>query len=365
LIRKRWNYALCWRTAALIALGLTCGHSALFAMTAEPASPGQCDIALTYFVSSYGDDDLPISVQELRHSGDDALTLALESKGMSVCPELQVQQLMEKWRVRSDLQVNAGFLNELAASSGAKRLAIARLRLFLDRIFLSARIISLETGQLLWVDIIELPRREISYDLDDPIGWRLFLRRISFELISRPRPAVPAEVLSPLIALPAVPVDMGTGMASVYSDCLFKALLESGRWWVPDPALALTRLQSAGIDPALLPREAIAPLSADLAGAPLLAAQIVCFDRPRSGSGFAFAEEGRASEEQDFRSPHYCALRLIDSASGFLSFATDRYREAEPLRGLFGVPRPSLWLPRFQRLAQELVQELPASNEVP
>jgi hypothetical protein len=153
-------------------------------------------------------------------------------------------------------------------------------------------------------------------------------------------------------------------MASVYTDCLLKALLETGRWWLPDPALALTRLQEAGINPALLPREALAPLSADLAGAPLLASQIVCFDRPRRGPGFTFAEDSRVSEEQDFRCPHYCTLRMIDTGSGFLSFATDRYREAESLRGLFGVPRPSLWLPRFQRIARELVQELPSLNEV-
>jgi hypothetical protein len=304
-------------------------------------------------------------VQELRRTGGAALAAVFEKQGLSVCAGPPIEELMQRWRVRTDLSISSGFLEELSRRCAAPRLVVARLAVFPERSFLSARVLDTTRGRLLGIEVLELPREDGREDLREKDGWLILLERSAADLTACLSWAGPPAGAPDLIVLPTRATAAGSGLAPLFGDCLLKTLLAAGRWSIPDPALIVTALQAKGWPVEPLQREAIGDLGAQFAGAPLILSELIAYEDPERQGGFALAEESDDDYDRAIRSAHYVSLRAIDSRSGFLQGAWDRYREPDRLQGLFGVHRSPRWLARFDELAGELVHDMQFSSEVP
>jgi hypothetical protein len=330
-------------------------------------APALPETALLLFVSYRGNLPAYPDPTAVRLATAELLADALTERGRRVVTYPEIEPLMRAWRVRSERDLGFGFLGALVSESPVDRLVIATLNVTEDRIVLLARVSSVQTSELQRVEIVEEMSTPEMWT--DPAAARADLREVTgraiAELARRRPPEPPATPPRPGVVLPLRPVGVGRGYADLATHCVLRALLESGQWSIPDPALTVYAVQEAGFDPLLLEPGSRHALAARFSTDVLLVPRLSSFPS-------AIRTRARTEDETDrelglsFASgvgvPFHFSLVAVDCARGGLVSGSDVYLAPEKRYGTFGREREIPIVRRFQHGADQLVRQLAAGG---
>lgn len=323
----------------------------------DAAAEGPC-VAICLFADGIGAVDAPVNAGALRHESRALLSAAFRRRGFSLAADERQVELMARWRVRSAEDIPAGFMRELAEVTACKRLLVARLRILDKTLLLSCRVVDTTSGRLVWVDIVERPLpnwREVGV-----AAWWQNLAGAAEELAARWPSPEPAPGPRGLILLPTQSVAAGAGETSLLTECLMRRLLIQGDWWLPDPALVLSRLRERGEHHTRISGDLRRSLAEVLGGAKLLRASLVSYG---PGRGRRLDLYTRESPSQGLSNPFYGTLLLLDSADGSVEQSARAYLPQLSPRGVFGLPSRASWIDRIDELAATLLLKLPPLDE--
>jgi hypothetical protein len=332
--------------------------------------------AIVCFVSYAGRPPLPVAASDVRRVGRGALASALEARGHAIVPfDEEVLPLLRAWRVRSIELIEPGFLEALAAQTGADRLLLVDLDVYADRVFLYGRWIFTATGDLAWVDVIEeeMPARKpaatttaattaapAAESPDGRVDWARAVTRAGHRFVDRCREPAVDESAARLVVLPTEAIGVTQTQSNLGTYCLLRSLIESQRWRLADPALVLRTLQLSGCSGALLDQRGRDALTIQFAPDAALLPRLVSFgtQRPASAPIPDEDEPPASSLAEEGRVPLGLALLAIDCATGEIVAATEAYVEPRRPIGLFGTVRDVHLMERLWNGARRVTRAL-------
>lgn len=315
--------------------------------------------ALAVFVSYEGALPLPVRPGRLRLMVTDAMTEILEEGGHIVFTYPEIREQMKEWRVRRDGNISAQFLDALRAR-GAGRLAVARLIIYHDRMILLARVLSTDTGWLVWAGVEENESVASVTEEPDVQSWEGDLKHSCRRLLDGWQRRPPAREGEPLVVLPAEADGVEPAPTDTAVHCLLGALLARGRWSIPDPAIVASELWNAGHSPSRVDAESRSLLASRFGSRMLLVPRLVSFERSVVRPTTVIDEEDRPSValDKDLKMPIHLSVAAVECSSGEAVFAAHRYIGPESPEGVFGVVRSIRLSRRLQRGVNEIVKEL-------
>ena len=288
----------------------------------------------------------------------DRVAAAVHDLGHCAVSRAEIEPIVYKWGVRTALMVSGGFLADVATERSAHELLVCDLMIHSDRLLLCGRSVGTATGQVVWADIEEVqlsPDLAATHGLD---GERLFdatslaARNLLTRWSSRP---TRKDVASSLYVLPVRTNGMEESAGRVVICCLLRSLLESPSGGIEDPGVTFARLREVGIDPRRLDSRARPILGGTGTSHTVLICDLVAYELPTDA-----ASARRFDDDEIVRFPTplpaaALSLRLIDAASGIVTFGATEYLSVPSLRGLFGIAKRVSIIKRVQPVADRLV----------
>lgn len=326
-------------------LCLLLGFLAVTVHAAGASEPDSRDrgTALITFVSYQGNLPLAASPTQMRLAGAAALAEALAARGYRVAAYPDVETVMRRWRVRSDGYLSRGFLEALAAEFGIDRVTVARLDVYRDRLIVLARCVSVDSGSLVAVDVVEEPCGDLWENPEEaPLNWADAVSRAGRALGERwteHRPAPGAKVLA---VMPVRGAGVGSGHASIATYCLLRSLLDRDRWAVPDPSLVESGILDSGCRSLSMTREAREAVTSGFHAGRILVSSLVSFGGHWEPPAHAYDDADEAPVvpyELEVRAPVFLTVTLVDGESGDVLAGGGEYLEPESPSGLFGIAR--------------------------
>lgn len=344
-----------------LVLGIAAG--ALVAPAAAESPGGR--IALVVFVSYRVGLPMALNPTEVRLTAAGAVADALENRGLEVVTYPEVETTMRRWRVRSERDLSAEFLADVASEYAADRLMVASVAVYRDRMIVPARALRADTGQVVWADVGERTTFEDRWiDPETALANLEYATlRIAEQLAAgwRERPDAPSWRV--LTLLPLRPVGLEPGLTEVATHCLLRSLLELGDWAVPDPALVALALRDEGFDPYLLEPGSRGMLASRFGAESLLVPRLAAFDPdlrsvPPQAAFTADEPDLSLGAELGAEVPVYYSLSRVDCATGRVLSGTGLYLARQEAEGIFGLPRDVRVAGRYQEGTDELVRSL-------
>jgi hypothetical protein len=319
--------------------------------------------ALVVFLSYRANTPLALPATRMRLLGTEALASALADSLNEIVTYPELEPLQRQWRVRSDRDLSAGFLEGLEGSFSVDRLIVANLLVYPDRLILLTREIEVGSGRVIAADVAE----EFSGSLSDNAlealeNWRQVTRKASRSIVRNAREVPPAAGAGVLVLLPMRPVGIGQGQVDMATNCLLRSLIESGSWLVPEPSLVESALEDDGFVHAPLVAGARQALASRYEPMALLMPHLVSFGEQQLVLGAGLHDEdydGGISLVQAARTPMYLALLVVDAGSGSIVSGGSEYLEPVDPIGVFGVLREARVVGRLKAGTDRLVQVLP------
>jgi hypothetical protein len=326
---------------------LLIGALAVSGAQADPAEPGPgARVATVVFLSYQSSGHPRFDPAALQAGCWDGLTARLHALGESEVSRQEMEPIVRRFGVRTNLAVSEDFLGALAAESGAGELLVFDLIVYADRILLCGRGVRTDTGRLDWADLEELPLGAEAAAAGTA-GDRLLLRWLERPLREESGPE--------LFLLPVRTEGLEAATGRLIMGCLLRCLMGSPGP-IEDPGVTFSRLRQAGSDPGLLDGRARPALTA--AGPCLvLVSDIVAYDTRAASPTQEFQEEEPAGPETALPAAAL-SVRLIDGESGDVRLAATEYLGMPPTHGLFGVARSVSLIERVQPAADRLVNAI-------
>lgn len=338
--------------AALLVLG---AFSGLSAQADPPGSGPPARVATVLFLSYQSTGRPPFDPAALQAWCWDRLTARVHALGEREVTRQQMDPIVRKFGVRTNLGVGGDFLQALSAEGGAGTLLVFDLLVYADRILLCGRGVRTDTGRIEWADLEEQPLHVEAAETQPPelSHWSLPAEIAGDRLLRRwsERPTR-EEAGIDLFLLPVRTEGLEEATGRMIMGCLLRRLTDSP-WRMEEPGVTFSRLRRAGCNPSLLDGRARAVLTTE--GASLvLVSDIVAYDTPAASPTTEFREEAPVESATPLPAAAL-SIRLIDPQSGNLRFAATEYLGVPPTHGLFGTARSVSLVERVQPAADRLV----------
>lgn len=348
--------------AVWTALILILPHSDGFADSVQDGEGEKrtADTALLFFISYQSRDVLPAPPSPVRAAGYRLISSEMEESGSGVVPWEAVEPFLQAWRVRSGNSFSRDFLMDISARLTIDRLLVATLTVYSDRLLLSGRSIQTGSGLVEWVDQVEIMFPAGSSDSGEKrgAGWERTLEKAVKKLFrgfgeNREIPEGPE-----LLVLPVTPVGTDRVQADLATGALFRSLVESRRWRLPDPAVTVRYLQDEGHLPHRMGEESRRLIETIFGVDEILVPGLYSYELEGTGSAIALDDDITLSPAQSARHSLYWTLVIVDIGSGELVGGAAEYLPEQNPVGLFGVNRDLPLARRFGDAADRIVDRL-------
>lgn len=313
-------------------------------------------VAAILFLSYQVSGPPPADLGALHSACWDRLDSTLGELGHVTISRAALDDPIRRWKVRDDLGVSRGFLNELATDLNAPDLLICDLVIYGGGLLLAARDVRTETGDVSWADIEEsqLTGHLVGEGAADPI-WTEETESALRRLLARRESRDKVEDRSGSVCmLPARSAGLSLLAGRVMQACILHTLLESG-WQVEDPGVTFGRLREAGVDPEQLDARTRPALIASGTRRELLLCDLVAWENAASSRTNAYIDARDVAVPQALVPPALLSIRLVDLESGAIVFAGSDFVRGEPSYGLFGILRDKSPGRRLLSAAERLV----------
>jgi len=340
------------------------GDPAAAAPEAAPESAPGSDApatAVIAFVAYRGAPTHDLHPTWVRRTASSVLADALAESGRRVVTGPDLESVLQARRIRSNRDVDAALVDEVAGRHAADRIVVATLTLHRDRLHLLARGLRPGTGTVAWADAVEeiLPAGEPEDPETDRARFREILVRAAAAL--RIDWSVPTDPRGTLVVLPVRAEGTDHGLTDLVSSSLFRALLAHGDWNLPDPALTESAVRSEGLHPLQLQAASRRLLAERFEARWLVVPRLLPFPIPGAGLAPIAAEDDEPSRppfELGERTPFHLSLTLIECTSGKVIEGAAEYLVPDSGIGMFGVTRRPPSVQRFERGVGRAVSSL-------
>lgn len=279
-------------------------------------------------ISSQTQDILPASVAEIRQAAEASLAFTFAARGQDLVSPAETLALQRRWRVRDNLVIAQGFLDDAAAELNAGRIAVVQIMLAPNRIFLAGRMIDTATGMLLGAGTVD-PEPWTPETWADDLDMGLARLTTALDATVAPSRGVT------LLILPAQTRGIARHDAETATHTLLETVLRADAVSIPDPAVLNARLIAAGHDPRRLGADALAELAATPGAQFMLVTEILSYDSKARGGSAIFDDGYEEAVPMSLPSLTYFA-RLVDLSTGTLSASAIRFYDDQPASGWFG-----------------------------
>ncbi|MCB1184224.1 hypothetical protein KDM41_12385 [bacterium] len=306
--------------------------------------------AVLFFVEGQPHAGMPAAVARMRRFTLARTATLLAEAGRPVVESGRLDGPRREWRVRSGMNVGAGFLDACRRDAGAAELVLLTLVSRPERLVLMGRLIGCADGSLRAVAIAEgdVPRATANAALaavgdttaaptfDDPAdrAWQRDLADLAA--------AVVAELLTPravtaddvILFLPASGVGTNADADLAATHLYLRGALAENRWRIVDPAVAVVALQTAGLQSRWVGAEARRLLEKDFGARSVILSELISFDATRRGpASVTVAFDAAPSLAiRDF----LLSLRLVDLRTGGIIAADQLFVDTSRRAGWFG-----------------------------
>ncbi len=213
------------------------GFVPAIAQDGQDAGEAQPRVAIAVFLDITGA-ELPGDARDVRLAAGKLLSGALADRGVGVCDPVTVFESMQRWRIRSGTNLQAGFLSELEGDCDIERLLVAQLIFFPESFVFACRAVHTATGEVAWVEIVE---GTIGYD------WRSSIASAAEKLGALWRAPRISSAEGALILMPPGGVGANPAQRSLYGFCALRSLSRAGAWRLPDPGFVEAALRDQGL----------------------------------------------------------------------------------------------------------------------
>ncbi|MEZ4651499.1 MAG: hypothetical protein R3E97_22425 [Candidatus Eisenbacteria bacterium] len=318
--------------------------------------------ALMVFIDYEGAVRPDLSPTELRVEAAHALAARISPDGQGVLSYPEIEPSMRVWGVRTAGDLSNDLLHALGAEYGIETVVLSRLVVFSDRLLLLSRGIDRKSGTVAWAEIDET---SLSDDFWKPghldmERWRSAVAKLD-PIGNRGPSGSGVDEAPTALVLPLRPFGLSPHSGELASHALLEALLSSNRFRIPDPSLVRNVLRAKGHDPSMLDVDGRNELLTWYEPSALLVPDLLTFETAPISSPTITefgVEPADLSPVSSARSPLYFQVLAVDCATRQVRSADAVYLEPDDSVGLFGLTHHVPLARRFEKAAEEIVEQL-------
>lgn len=321
-------------------LALAWGGTSAWAQTPEPTAAGdggEGRTALLLFMSRVQQTPVPLEPARIRHTCTAGLAEHLQSIGHDVVDPADLQPLVERWRVRSDLALSEGFLRDCRDKLGTRQLIVARLLIGPRQVAFLCRALNTPYGVLTGVRtaVTELPAAGMDEAEPSATAWLDCLGTLC-RTPDLPASPVPVWAARNLVVLPTAGIGCDRAAADLATQALLGFLLENQPLPIIDPGHATATLLAAGLAPRKFGEAGRTLLADRFHAGTVLNSDLISYTLAGGGATPAGARgEGDGSAES-LLAAFSLTLRETDLATGSIARGASVFRDHTEPAGWFG-----------------------------